>query len=114
MAFDITAVKLNESNLGSKFVLKDISTVYRFDKNTKQRTDEKVGLKYHVFSPKLKNEVLSVTVKDLDPIIDIERVQDEERIVFVEFEGIEGKLFKDFKSGNVFLSTSASSVSVLQ
>jgi len=114
MAFDISSIKLNQSNLGSRFILKDISPVYRFDKETKKRTDEKIGLKYHVFSPKLKNEVLSVTIKELSPIIDIEKVQEEEEIVFVEFDDIEGKLFKDFKSGNVFLSSSANGVSITQ
>lgn len=114
MAFDVSSIKLNKSNLGSRFILKDISPVYRYDKENKKRTNEKIGLKYHVFSPKLKNEVLGVTVEDMNPIIDIDKVQEEEEIVFVEFDGIEGKLFKDFKSGNVFLSSTANGVSLTQ
>lgn len=113
MAFKLDVIKLNESNLGKKFVVKDITNVYRYDRENNKRTDEKLGLKYHVFSPKLKNEVLSVQVPQMDPIIDVEVMHEEEQIIFVEFENINAKMFQDFKTGEIFVSANADSVSEL-
>ncbi|WP_239711262.1 hypothetical protein [Mammaliicoccus sp. E-M21] len=113
MAFKIDVLKLNESNLGNKFVLKDITDVYRYDRENNKRTDEKLGLKYHVFSPKLKNEVLSVQVDQMDPIVDVKTIQENEEIVFVQFDNINGKMFQDFKTGEIFLSASADNVETL-
>ena len=110
MAFKVDAIKLNESNLGTKFLLKDITKVYKYDRESGKRTDEQLGMKYHVISPKLKNETLSVQVDDMEPILDVEQMQESEEMEFVEFDNISGKMFQDFRSGEVFLTASADSV----
>lgn len=110
MAFKVDVIKLNESNLGKKMILKDITKVFEYDKEEQKRTDKQIGLKYHVISPKLKNESFSVTIEQLDPIIDIKEAQENEDIVQVTFENISGKMFQDFKTKEVFLSAKADDV----
>ncbi|WP_210123061.1 MULTISPECIES: hypothetical protein [unclassified Staphylococcus] len=110
MAFKVDVIKLNESNLGTKMILKDITKVFEYNKEEQKRTDKQIGLKYHVISPKLKNESFAVTVEQLDPILDIQEVQENEDIVQVTFDNITGKMFQDFKSKEVFLSAKADDV----
>lgn len=114
MAFKVDAIKLNESNLGTKMILKDITKVFEYDKETNKRTDRQIGLKYHVISPKLKNETFSVTIEQLDPILDINEVLENEETVKVSFDNLNGKMFQDFKSKEVFLSAKADEVHELE
>lgn len=113
MAFKVDAIKLNESNLGTKMILKDITKVFEYDKEEQKRTDKQIGLKYHVISPKLKSETFSVTVEQKDPILDMDEIQENEEIVQVTFDNITGKMFQDFKSKEVFLSAKADDVHAL-